>query len=88
MADKVGFYADYSFATTAVHPYATPPPTAHPPPMKRTFDNVLTKAPSSSGTSQLGPKMDEPPRKSYRAPSPVKDYRNPSTLAFRDFSQT
>lgn len=27
-------------------------------------------------------------RKTYRAPSPVRDYRNPSTLPFRDFSQT
>ncbi|VIO97782.1 spliced leader 30 kDa protein, putative [Brugia malayi] len=27
-------------------------------------------------------------RKNYRAPSPVRDYRNPSTLPFRDFSQT
>lgn len=25
--------------------------------------------------------------KSYRPPSPVRDYRNPSTLPFRDFSQ-
>ncbi|KAL3985100.1 hypothetical protein ACH3XW_37240 [Acanthocheilonema viteae] len=45
---------------------------------KRPYNNLLGATKGDELTA----------RKSYRAPSPVRDYRNPSTLPFRDFSQT
>lgn len=50
--------------------------------VKRPFERPLM-APQSTDKWNL----EEPQRKVFRAPSPVKDYRNPSTLPFRDFSQ-
>ncbi|VDD90586.1 unnamed protein product [Enterobius vermicularis] len=53
--------------------------------------NMAKRPFERNATVNPGPdkwKMDEPAKKSFRAPSPVKDYRNPSTLPFRDFSQT
>ncbi|KHN77740.1 hypothetical protein Tcan_02711 [Toxocara canis] len=55
--------------------------------LKRPYENVAASAAPNAAVGEAW-KVDEPARKSYRAPSPVKDYRNPSTLAFRDFSQT
>lgn len=53
--------------------------------------NMAKRPFERNATVNPGPdkwKMEEPAKKSFRAPSPVKDYRNPSTLPFRDFSQT
>lgn len=69
----------------AVHPYAATRPelAVNGGMVNRPFERVV----SGSNISEAW-KVDEAARKSYRAPSPVKDYRNPSTVPFRDFSQT
>lgn len=64
-------------STGGSHPYAAV--RSDPDISKRSFDRI-------SGTASVGD--EQPARKSYRHPSPVRDYRNPSTLPFRDFSQS
>uniref|UniRef100_A0A915C2G9 3-oxo-5alpha-steroid 4-dehydrogenase (NADP(+)) n=3 Tax=Parascaris univalens TaxID=6257 RepID=A0A915C2G9_PARUN len=77
-------------APAASHPYATirQETSIGNGALKRPYENVAVVSASSTVTADTNWKVEEPARKAYRPPSPVKDYRNPSTLPFRDFSQT
>ncbi|MFH4981701.1 hypothetical protein AB6A40_008410 [Gnathostoma spinigerum] len=71
----------YAMSGTAVaHPYAAP----------MTKDVTLSgkNIGISTATSDAWKVEDASKRHTYRPPSPVRDYRNPSNLPFRDFSQT
>ncbi|VDN60142.1 unnamed protein product [Dracunculus medinensis] len=52
--------------------------------VKRSYDQIVTTPVGARESWQI----EEPLRKSYKPPSPIRGYRNPSTLPYRDFSQT